>query len=450
MSLQVSMVNTHVVGGAAAAALRLHHALRSIGVNSQFVNDQLDAPSSAIVKGSRTTSSLIQRAKRKTTKILGQTKRHSLDLTEATRVKPECDTFSDARVDNPIVLNSLSNSDLIHLHWIAQFVDIASLVERFAGTKPLVWTLHDMNAFTGGCHYSYDCTRYVNQCNHCPLLVHSGRRDASSVIWQRKKIALERISTDDLQIVTPSEWLSTEARRSELLGRFEVNTIPYGLNTSLFHPVEEKVARNALQIPEDQFSVLFVADNVTNYRKGFDFLHQAMATFSEHVPNVGLISAGNGDVASLSNRGEVVSFGHISNERIMSLIYSAADVLAIPSRQDNLPNTVLESMACGTPVVGFATGGIPDMVRESSTGWLADEVSASGLVSALTRAYQDLHSPAIRAKIQFNCRTLVEQEYNVELQARRYKTLYDEHVAKRNTDMSLNARLRHQLTKTGR
>jgi glycosyltransferase involved in cell wall biosynthesis len=326
--------------------------------------------------------------------------------------------FSDDRTSvGSEVVDQCPEADVLNLHWIANFVDLGTFFDRV--DVPVVWTLHDMNAFTGGCHYNVGCKRYRSACGACPQLGSEDDNDLSRAVWQRKSDAYQSaIENDRLHIVAPSRWLAEEARQSSLLAEAAIHVIPYGLNITTFRPRETAGLRQSLEIPDYHRILLFVAQSTTNRRKGFDLLQDALRELS--VDDVTLVSIGSHE-PNLDADLPHVHLGSIQSDLLLSLFYSLADVFVIPSRQDNLPNTVLESMACATPVVGFGTGGIPDMVRLGETGWLAEVGNVPSLRETIERA---LENPDARERLGRQCREVVLEEYTLERQAEAYKALY--------------------------
>jgi glycosyltransferase involved in cell wall biosynthesis len=228
-----------------------------------------------------------------------------------------------------------------------------------------------------------------------------------------------RMMPHRLHVVTPSKWLAEEVRSSSLMRPFAVSVIPNSLDTGIYAPLDKILARRAFGLPIEARIVLFVSESTTKRRKGFTYLSESLASLTD-VPGINIISLGKGippAPASIPH----FHLGSLENDRLLALAYSAADVFVIPSLQDNLPNTVLESFACGTPVIGFDIGGIPDMVRPRETGLLIP----SGDVPALREAIRDLLlNDEKRAALSVNCRKTALTEYSLPIQARRYLSVY--------------------------
>jgi glycosyltransferase involved in cell wall biosynthesis len=319
----------------------------------------------------------------------------------------------------------LPSSDVINLHWIANFVDYASFFGSLPQRTPLVWTLHDTNPFTGGCHYFGACKRFNAGCGACPGLGSTNQHDLSSAIWLRKERSYSSIPSGKVNIVAPSRWLADEARGSKLLGRFPVSVIPYGIDTDVFRPRDKVMAREMFGIPQGAKVVLFAAEGIGEPRKGFSILVDMLPSIPTDA-GIQLVSVGR--CSGLQDkRLPGVSLGFIDNDRILSWVYSAADVYVIPTLDDNLPNTVIESMSCGTPVVGFNTGGVPDMVRDGISGFLVPKRDAAALRQAIVKLLED---SVARASMSANCRRIALEEYDLKLQAQRYLALYESLISR--------------------
>lgn len=323
-----------------------------------------------------------------------------------------------SRVQWDQIPKGILTADVINLHWTAGIFN-APTIRRVLKGKRIVWTLHDMNAFTGGCHYAGECLRYRDACGMCPRLASGSASDLSHAGWIEKTQAYREL---DINVVTPSRWLEGCSRSSSLFGRLHHAVIPNGLPLGTYTPVERDRIRNALNIPSDAKVVLFCASSAVLKRKGLAYLIQALDHMSKARPGMRIILAvmgGGFPDQKLVSGYPVMNFGSIASESRMALVYNAADVFVLPSLQDNLPNTVLESMACGTPVAAFATGGIPDIVEHGSTGWLAPPLDTARLAEAVDWCLH--HSPV---DIRQRCRIRMEKHFSLEMQARRYLDLY--------------------------
>ena len=417
-TLNILHLNTYdIIGGAARAAHRLHRGLLSLGYDSSMfvaARHSDDPTISALIPPSGLKYSLIRLLRRVMIKC---------SFIRYLRNRPDCyEIFSDDRSQfGSFHLPQLPAPNIINLHWVARFIDYGFFFKGVTELYPVVWTLHDMNAFTGGCHYNNGCQNYKSKCGNCPQLGSTRASDLSYQIWRRKNKIFKKIRPNRLHIVATNKWMATEAKNSGLLRDFPVTTIPYGLDTSVFSPRDRQTSRYALEIPRNSRVVLFVADSTTHQRKGFTLLLEALKGIKD-LKSLFLLSIGNGEPV-MGDHIPHLHLGHIDNDRLLSLVYSAADLFVIPSLQDNFPNTVLESMACGTPVAGFAVGGIIDMIRPEVTGLLAPQQDINALGNAIVKLLPD----SIRLKkMAEDCRRLVVEEYSLEVQAKRYLELYKE------------------------
>jgi glycosyltransferase involved in cell wall biosynthesis len=421
--MKVTLANTYTSGGAAKAALRLHRGLKTIGVDSRFLCLSNSAGCGDVVHPVASASRWHQRLARR----LHLQTPYGLEGSTRTRLTESatCELFSDCRVASGRRVGlDLSGMDVLNLHWIARFLDLPTVFKQAAGKIPIVWTLHDMQAITGGCHYTGDCRRFISQCHSCPQLLQPGISDASAEIFAVRNRVMSQIDSSDLHVVSPSQWLLNEAQESAVFSRFPKSVIPYGIDTSVFRPIDKAAARTVLGLPRDRQVILFVADSVNNPRKGMRLLASALSSLAGTNPNIVLAAVGSGALIQLEPQTTVFQFGRIEDERLLAAVYSAADVFVIPSLQDNLPNTMLESLACGTPVIGLPVGGIPDAVRSKVTGWLAEDCTVEGLVEAIRLAMINLLNPEYAAQIGASCRRVAETEYSLRLQANRYRDLF--------------------------
>jgi glycosyltransferase involved in cell wall biosynthesis len=314
------------------------------------------------------------------------------------------------------------NPDLINLHWINyNFLQIETIAKF---NQPVVWTLHDMWAFTGGCHYSQDCDRYIHACGSCPQLYSSKDQDLSHWIWQRKAKTWQE---HNLTIVTPSVWLAKCAGSSSLFEKSRIEVIPNGINTNIYKPIDQQLARSKFGLPQDKQLIFFGAMNATSsQRKGFHLLQPALQRLfdSDWRNKIELVVFGS----SQSDAQDSLNFkthylGKLSDDDSLAQAYSAADVFVAPSVQDNLPNTVMEAISCGTPCIAFSIGGMPDMIEHQGNGYLAQPHNTEELAQGIAWVLEDRER---HQKLGDRARKKAEQEFTLEIQAHRYLSLFSE------------------------
>lgn len=410
----VHLSTTDTDGGAALAAYRLHRGLQRAGHDSaMFVARKCGRDAS--VTAFAPADDLAGKAKRRWRRF-----RIKRDFELYRQSRPSgYERFSDDRtIHGADIVSQLPACDVVNLHAIDEFVDCRGFFSALPRRIPIVWRLADMNAFTGGCHYDHDCGRLSSGCGSCPQLGSQNPDDLSRQVWKRKQEAFATLERGRLHIVALCRWMTTLIAESPLLSRFPSSIIPNGVDVDEFAPRDQGFAREVLGIPNSAHVVMFVSDEVTNRRKGFSLLSEALAGLARH-PDLFLVAVGRGQAPV--GGVPTLQVGHVSDNRWLSLIYSAADIFVIPSLQDNLPNTVLEAMACGTPVVGFAVGGISDMVRDGVTGRLV----APHDVDSLRLTIKSLVLDRTKTKAMGDqARRLAIEEYSRELQVRRYADLY--------------------------
>ena len=327
--------------------------------------------------------------------------------------------FSDDRSEyGDDFMKHLPPCDVVNLHWIARYVDQKAFFSTVPKRTPVVWRIADMNPITGGCHYDEGCGKYLDGCGACPQLGSDDADDLSRQVWERKREIFAGVESRRLHFVALNRWMASNLAKHPFLNRFPVTIIPNGLDTDMFAPRNRKLARETLGLPQDATIILFVASNVQIRYKGFLPLTEALSGLKGQ-DKLLLVSVGTKSELNLGI--PHMHLGHINDDRMLALTYNAADLFVVPSLQDNSPNTVLESMACGIPVVGFETGGVPDMVRDGVTGSLAP----CNDVAALRAAIEDLiRKPSKREEMGINSRRVALHEYSLVVQAGRYDELY--------------------------
>lgn len=403
-------------GGAAIAAIRLHKALLSQEIESSMLflsctNKSL--PNSyAFLNGSQIKLGFIMRqGSRIKNKLLYRFSNQSKNVTKLQNKIKGFETFTFNPTDFDITsLKAYKEADIIHLHWISGFIDYGFFQ---INKKPVIWTLHDMNPFTGGCHYSSGCNKYLTDCKNCPQLQGTSNSDNAFFDQEYKNVCLER----QTHIITaPSQWLKNCAIRSKLFKKFQGLHIPNSLDQSIFRPQNKAFCRSVFSLPCDKKILLFVSEKIENSRKGFDLLINALSCLDRKDFHVCAVGDSDPTVKYQNN----ISFlGGISDERLMSLAYSAADCFVLPSREDNLPNVMLESISCGTPVIAFPVGGMLDVIKTGINGILAKEISSDSLTNAINEFLEGKYSfDSIRISED------AKQNFQQSVQANRYASLY--------------------------
>jgi glycosyltransferase involved in cell wall biosynthesis len=378
-SLKTLLLNyTELRGGAARAANRLHRGLRAIGVDSQMLVQIRDTDDFTVLgpRGNLERFFGIVRPAIDMLPLLAYPRR-----TKATYYPGWLPSAIRGRVNGLTV-------DLAHLHWVAGGYMTPAAIKGLR--VPLVWTLHDMWAFTGGCHYDDGCNKHATRCGACPVLGSASRYDLSLWGWRRKRSSFSGLP---FTIITPSRWLGEVASRSSILGGSRVRVIPNGIDTSLYRPLERMHARDLLGLPKDRPIILFGALNPTgDARKGYRYLHAALeqtsATWSGQAPLAVVMGAEKPKVP-LGLTMEVRYFGALSDDISLVLMYSSANVLVAPSTQENLSNMVMEALACGTPCVAFDVGGMPDMIEHRRNGYLAAPFDTQDLAAGIVWVLED-------------------------------------------------------------
>jgi glycosyltransferase involved in cell wall biosynthesis len=318
------------------------------------------------------------------------------------------------KVIRPDVINVHNLHDTLWAGWSYP------LLQTCFTFAPTVWTLHDMWSFTGRCAYNYDCRKFQTGCDaDCPTSTEYPALDPSRIApaWKERQKLFK--NANQLTAVTPSRWLTDEAR----LGFWEehrIETIPYGLPLDIFKPVDRQLARDALEIDVSSPCILVAAESLSDRRKGMNLFIDALQHMEPQ--SLTLITLGANPLEIEHDGVNVLHLGYIDHDRTKVLAYSSADLYLHPALADNLPNTVMEAIACGTPVVGFDVGGIPDMIRPGISGWLASEVSSSALAYTITIALNEINHGD---NLQYSCRKLAETEYDAKLQAQRYIALFE-------------------------
>ncbi|MFH1132789.1 MAG: glycosyltransferase family 4 protein [Pseudomonadota bacterium] len=315
--------------------------------------------------------------------------------------------------------------DIIHLHWLlGGFLRIETLA-KFG--RPIVWTMHDMWAITGGCAYTGDCKKYLEQCGACPQLGSSKERDLTHRVLKRKRRAWKDL---DITLVTHGSWLVEAARHSALFSDSRIEMVVGGLDTDRYLPIEKPIARKILGLPLDKHLVLFGTLFFSEPNKGFHLLQPALQKLlrSEWKKNIELVVFGASGTCQPLDLGTPCHFlGKLHDDHSLALAYSAADVFVAPSMQDVGPQTVAEAMACGTPCVGFNIGGLPDRIDHEKNGYLARPFEIDDFARGIAWTLENLERHKQLCKL---AREKAVREFGLERQAKAYLDIYESILGK--------------------
>ena len=421
--MHVILINTwDVFGGAARAAHRLYTGLRQAGVHASYLVSDKRSNDRHILE--------LERERCKLDALEGAVQRNYINGNRSRLSNTYFSfTLNGAPVAESLVVKA---ADVINLHWVEKFISNKSLVQLAELGKPVVWTLHDQRPFTGGCHYTSGCTGFIDGCHDCKQLVFDPHHLPEKVLADRQKI----LAAMDLTIVTPSNWLAKEAHKSRLLRDKPIRVIANSVDTDLFFPVPKGTAKSMLGISQDVVTLMFGAQHNREKRKGFDELMESLQICLQHPSFQKACEAGRFQIISIGDKGSDISqlpiksnnFGYIEDDHKLAILYSATDLFIIPSLEDNLPNSLLEAMACGTPVAAFDTGGIPDLLKQGVNGLLAEKGNTAELANAMLMLVFDSDK---RARLGRNSRMLIEAAFQQESQASKYLALFEELLAGR-------------------
>ena len=326
-------------------------------------------------------------------------------------------------------LREFREADLIHLHWINQgMLSLGGIRKILRSGKPVVWTMHDMWPATAICHLTLGCRNFTTQCRNCRLLPGKGSEsDLSTTVWQRKQRMVE---DENIYYVACSRWLEQEAKASALLRGQKITSVPNPIDTHIYNRCDRREARRQLDLPENIRMILFVSQRVTNANKGMDYLVEACRLMAEQHPEMRehtgvMILGGHSEEVAGQLPFKAYPLGYVNDEQRIVSVYSAADVFVLPSLSENLPNTIMEAMACGVPCVGFKVGGIPEEIDHRRNGYVAEYRNAEDLARGIRwilfeADYEALSESAVRK---------VAQSYSQQSVAMRYISVYEHAMA---------------------
>ena len=423
--VRVAVFSTHDSGGAGIAARRLHEGSRAIGCESEMFVADLSAPAphvqllpgsdvAALDGGRRHFCPAWLRAEnRGNARISAAYPGHDRNAS----------TFSgEGHVQELGATPFVEEYDILHLHWIANFLALPSSPAVLKG-RPIVWTLHDMRPFTGGCHYAGDCERFMERCGACPQLGSGDEEDLSFQIWRGQ---MARYRKRALHIVAPSRWLAGLAEKSGLFRNLPVHVIENGHPLDIFKPLDRRALRTAGGMREEEFVIGFSAGGLNATRKGMRYLLACLERLaaSSLKDSYRVFLMGDTPPEEVLRCGiRVETMGSVADPATAAAYYNMLDVLLVPSLEDNMPNVIAEAAGCGTPTIAFAVGGIAGMVEHGGTGLLAPVGDDAALAEAV-RLVQAGQVDGTAACMRERCRAVALERWELQKQALRYKELF--------------------------
>ena len=312
-------------------------------------------------------------------------------------------------------LREFQEADIIHLHWINQgMLSLGGIRKILQSGKPVIWTMHDIWPATAICHLTLDCRAFTSECRNCRLLPGGGSsHDLAASVWRKKQ---QMVADENIYYVACSRWLESEAKKSALLKGQKITSIPNPIDTHIYKKGNKQEARQRLGLPLDRKLILFASQRVTNENKGMGYLIEACRQLAD-IPQLGLvILGGHAEEVVPQLPLEAWPLGYVNDEQRVVDAYNAADVFVLPSLSENLPNTIMEAMACGVPCVGFKVGGIPEEIDHRRNGYVAEyrqaEDLARGIRWILTEAdYDQLSRDAVHKVVQSYSQQSVAMKY---------------------------------------
>jgi len=399
-------------GGAARATYRLHREFLNLGYDSKLLVLYKTLDDNTIVGTSKTNFE----------KALSKFASNIDNL--PSKLYKVANTWSTGWYGRDIsTIDIVKEADIIVLYWVSGgFLSPKSIAQLSKLNKPIFWRLSDMWPFTGGCHYSNGCTKYIDNCGYCPELSSNKENDLSRKLILKKN---QIWKGSDLNIIAPSKWIAKCARDSLIFKNQKINILGTGVDTKIFKPIEKNIARDILNLPQDKKIILLGAVNISSdTRKGGQLAYKALEKLLESHPksNIILLVFGTYNNVFENLNIDVNVIGKVSDEYTLALLYSSADVFIAPSKEENLANTVLESSSCATPTVAFDIGGMPDVIEHKKNGYLAKPFDTDDLAHGI----QWILNASNYEELCPNAREKVLREFDSKVVANKYIKLYME------------------------
>ncbi len=398
--IRLSVLSTADSGGAGIAALRLHESLLGSKISSlMYVASQKKKTPGVYLLPTPTQPISVNPAGE--VDLAGRNaynrQRHNI-IESRYPDHPWIEYFTvPGQCGNIETLPFMDDFDVINLNWISGFIDPGMSLKALKN-KPVIITVHDMNPFTGGCHYSGTCTAYAAHCGSCPLLGSTDPEDLSFATWRSKMRAFREMN---IHVVCTTHWMAEKVSASSLLGKFPVHVIPYALPLDIFRPLNRKLIRKEFNFAQEDFILMFSAQSLGNQRKGAKYVLEAMRRLAETplASKTRILLLGDNPPAELLATGiKTETAGHVNDPEKLAIFYNAADALLFPSLEEAYGQVTTEAIACGTPTIAFASGGIPETIEHRNTGWLAETGNLENFLAGIHWAEQERGKPDLHLR----------------------------------------------------
>jgi glycosyltransferase involved in cell wall biosynthesis len=407
MKSVIHVGTSDIAGGAAIAAWRLHEGLKLLGADSRVVCVHRSSSSPDVSQIS--------------TPLL-----HALDLFHRQRVEPAQPDGATYFSVSPVSVSLLDHpwiaaADVVHFHWVARFLAPEDIAALFAAGKTVFWTFHDQWAYTGGCHYIGGTTRTPADWDGSAQIGSS----MHSIVAREFQRKMDAFKDQPIHVIAPSRWMAEEAAQSGVFARDRIRIVPYGIDTSVFRPTPDRGA----DVPDEKVGLLFGCQSLEDRRKGFRELRQALALCMRDEFFADAVAGGRITLTTFGHFSGMQSYmpipvqhlGTLERETDVAAALHAASCFICPTLEDNLPNVVMEALACGCPVVAFSTGGVPDMVEHARNGLLAPKGDVSGLARCILEFCKN---QGLRESLETSARSADLGPFALETQASTMRELY--------------------------
>ena len=416
--MNILHLSTSDIGGAGKAAYRLHQNLLAVGLNSKMM---------VMTRNIKNSDVIAFGGRRSVFKFRSDIAKYLLRMQTNPRYCFENHSRSPIKGAADVCSKVPFKPDIIVAHWISNFVTIENLYLLSLSTcAPVVWYLMDMAPLTGGCHYAWECSGFMNECGRCPALYSDEKYDLSYRNWEKKHDVIQKMN---ITIVSGTSWLTNQAKQATVFNGKRVEQIMLGIDAEIFKPVPRDVARMRLDLPLEQKVIFFGAQRMEFEHKGMFYLIEALKTLKKQMDSdknkILIVTAGNisGIGSFLDNNFRHKHLGVLTDDRMLAMVYQAADVFVCPSIEDSGPMMINESIMCGTPVVSFEMGVAPDLVHTGKTGYCAKLKDSEDLAKGI-KYVLDLSQDAAKYMSK-QCSNLGLQFCHPKVQAESFKGLFD-------------------------